>query len=294
MKRKQKTLDTIIEEFKLNQELKGVSKSTIGMDLDAIKKFTNHCGTLDEKSVKDYLVKLKDSKVSLATKNIAISHLRVFLYWCMNEGYLNEFKINTIKGQESKIKFFTNEEVALLLQKPGNGFGEQRMYTICCLICRTGARLSTIINLKVDDIDFKEKIIIFRHLKNKKSMILPMTEALCSSLKQWVNTWELGEYLFSDKYGNQLTISNFENCFRRYCESKGVKPRGPHALRHAFARMYIKNGGDAFTLQRILTHSSMEMTRRYVELFSEDLRGSMNVYTPLDNFKSSRLIRRSV
>ena len=289
MKKKEKTLATIVCEFRDYQELKGVSESTVGMDIFAIKCFMKAKDELSEAAVKQYIKELKDSELSLATKNIRLSHLRVFLYWCMQEGYLNEFKINLFKGQEPKIKFFTDEEVALLLKAPKKTFIEHRMHTICSLICATGARLSTIINLKLEDLNFKEKTITFRHLKNKSSAILPMTETLRVILKQYTNTWELKDYVFTDTYGNKLTVSAFEQAFHKYCKSRGVNPKGPHALRHAFARIYIKNGGDAFTLQRLLTHSSMEMTRRYVELFSEDLRKPLETFNPLDNYRSRRL-----
>ena len=283
MKRKTKDLQTIINEFIDYEELKGVSRATIGMNRFAISCY--NFDTLTKENIIEFIRQIKDSDLSLSTKNIRIGHFRVFLYWCMNEGYLEPFKVNLLKGQDPKMKFFTDEEVNLLLTRPSNTFGEQRMYTVCCLICRTGARLSTILNLKLEDLDFKERTITFRHLKNKKSVILPMTDNLKHVLKQWTTTWDLNEYVFSDIYGEQMTVSNFETCFRRYCIDRGVKPRGPHALRHAFRRMYIKNGGDRFTLQRLLTHSSMEMTRRYVELFSEDLRKPLETFSPLDNMK---------
>ena len=291
MKRKVKDFDTIISEYATFQQLKGLSPRTIGMEQEHISYYRQFTDKTTEEAFNDFVQHLIKLDWSIATKNKTLGHLRVFFYWMMERGYCEQFKIRLLKGQDPTMKFFTDEEVELLLRKPINTFGSQRMYTVCCFICRTGARLSTLLNLKLEDLDFKEKTVTFRHLKNKKAAILPMTDSLRLVLTNWVTTWDLNEYVFSDIYGNQMTTNCFERAFRRYCIDQGVKPRGPHRLRHRFRRMYIKKGGDALTLQRLLTHSSLEMTKRYVELFTDDLRKPLETFSPLDNIKKSRISR---
>ena len=291
MKRKEKDLDTIISQYVAEQELKGLSPRTIKMEKEHINYYKNFTKETSRKEFNNFVQHLIKLDWSIATKNKTLGHLRVFFYWMMNKGYCEPFKIRLLRGQDPTMKFFTEEEVELLLKKPSNSFGSQRMYTVCCFICRTGARLSTLINLKLEDLDFRERTITFRHLKNKKAAILPMTDSLRLALTNWITDWDLKEYVFCDVYGNQMTVSNFEKAFRRYCTEQGVKPRGPHSLRHAFRRMYIKKGGDALTLQRLLTHSSLEMTKRYVELFTDDLRKPLETFSPLDNIKKQRLTR---
>ena len=70
----------------------------------------------------------------------------------------------------------------------------------------------------------------------------------------------------------------------RYHKKRGVEKTSAHAYRHTFAKLWILNGGDIFRLQKILGHSSIEMVRNYVEMFSEDLKKDFAVYNPLDNF----------
>lgn len=304
---KKKLQDITIEQAKnlfiQNQLSKGISAKTIKNAEDSIAKFllVSHIFPSEQIdhvkyiTVQDFIMKLQSNYQSISTKNLYLSHLRVFLYWCMEQGYMEQFKIRLLKGQSSAIKFFTEEEVNKLLVQPKRdcSFYEDRTYTIICFIYSTGARANTVLNLKVKDLDFKNRTITYTHLKNKSVAIIPMSNSLYKILTKYLATWDIKEYLFPNGTNEQLSLTALETSLRRYCVKRGVKPRGPHSLRHAFARMYIKSGGDAFSLQKILTHSSMEMTRRYVNLFSEDLRESMNTYNPLDKIKSDDRVRRT-
>lgn len=289
------------------QEIKGLSPKTVDMDKEAITNFLKKNGLtyedklsiVNEEFFSHFVKRLSDEDISISTKNICISHIRVFLYWCMGNGYIKPFKINLLKGQKSTMKFFTEEEVKKLIEPPSKNcsFIEDRTYTIICFILSTGARANTLLNLKIEDLDFKNRTITYTHLKNKSTAIVPMSNSLYKVLSKYLSNWERKDvgYLFCNKSENQLTLTALETSIRRYCDKRGVKPRGPHRLRHSFARMYIISGGDAFTLKRILTHSTMNMTSKYVELFSSDLNNHINNFSPLDNLKgnSSTIKRRN-
>lgn len=303
MKQRTLTIFWTMDRFLSNQSIKGLSQKTILNGENAITDFIRRVGldfdneitAINEDKVFNYIKSLSETNLSLSTKNLWLGHLRVFLYWCMDEEYIKPFKIHLIKGQEQKIKFYTDEEINKLLVHSKNcPFYEDRTYTIICFILSTGARASTVLNLRLEDLNFKEKTVTFTHLKNKSTAILPMSDTLCNVLQNYIHTWIIDDYVFCNAMQGKLSLTALENSLRRYCLKRGVKPRGPHAIRHAFARMYIKAGGDAFSLQQFLTHSSMEMTRKYVTLFSEDLRQSMISYNPLDKClpRSSGVVRR--
>lgn len=232
--------------------------------------------------------------------NAYLSRMRGFVNWCISYEYLPYFKVTLIKHQEEKIKFFNDEELKILTKKPAKDcdFIEYRTWTIICFILATGARAGTICNIKIKDVDFNCKQVTYTHLKNKKLANIPLSNNLCKILIDYLRVWDTNsEYLFCDRSGNQLTTSAIRQALIKYCKRRNVEPRGPHALRHSFARGWIRNGGGSFQLQQMLTHKDITMTRRYVSLFSTDLEQDVSNYNPLDSIRrevdrTHRVVRR--
>lgn len=239
---------------------------------------------------------MMDKGMNPISINLYITQLKVFVNWLIKNGYCDHFEINNIKTQEGQIKTLSDEEIDKLLERPSiwSSFAPYRCWVIINFILATGARASTVMNLKVEDIDFEYKEIRFTHLKNKKSAIVPLSNTLERVLKTYLNTWEIGNgFLFPDIHGGKLTLSALEQSLRKFVTSRGVKYKGAHSFRHTFAKKYIMNGGNAFALQRLLTHTDLTMTKKYVNLFSSDLKNGFNEICPLDSYqKNSTSIKR--
>ena len=74
------------------------------------------------------------------------------------------------------------------------------------------------------------------------------------------------------------------------CEAakiKGIRC-SPHTLRHSMAVTYLRNGGDVFSLQKMLGHASLEMTRKYAELSQTDVQDKHRMYSPADRLQSAK------
>jgi len=74
--------------------------------------------------------------------------------------------------------------------------------------------------------------------------------------------------------------------FNRLAERTGIKRLHAHLCRHTFATKFLSNGGDIFTLQKILGHSTLEMVRRYSNLSSDHVRAQHQRFSPMDKLKS--------
>ena len=235
----------------------------------------------------DYMTELKHLRAE--SINAYLSRMRTFLYWCMDNNYLEQFKISLVSHQEESLKYYTDDDLKALLRKPDSNcsFTEYRSWVIVCFILGTGARAGTICNIKQEDVDFNAKEVAYRHLKNKKYTIVPLSNSLCNILSEYLRTWNLHdcEYLFCDVGEGMLTTSAIRQALNKYCKKRGVQALGPHALRNSFARGWIRNGGGAFQLQQMLTHSDLTMTRRYVKLFSLDLQDDVQQFNPLDSLR---------
>ena len=237
--------------------------------------------------VNKFIIDLRMKGLSVGSINHYLRSVKTFLYWCMEQGFVAPFKIKLVKGQEERLKFATDEEIEKLLKlKNKDDFCEMRTYVIICFILATGARSATIRNIRIEDLDFKNHTVTYRHLKNKKVAVIPLTTQIERVLHGFIRTWDTqSEFLFCDIKGNQLTEGALKLSFAHYCKRRKLRAIYPHALRHSFARLFIKNGGNAFVLQQMLTHSTLDMTRKYVKLFSEDIKDDYDKFSPLDTIK---------
>lgn len=218
------------------------------------------------------------------TTNHYIGTFRVFVYWLIKHNLIEPFTIELMKEQEHQLRYYTDEDLKILARKPNPDcdYTTYRSYVIVCFILATGARTSTICNIKVEDLDFDKGEVRYRHLKNKKTAVIPLSNAIVRILQEYLHTWAVSDYLFCSVTGQQLTPNALWGGLRAYCEAREVTPLGAHALRHSFARVWIINNGNAFSLQRMLCHSTLDMTKKYVRLFDDDLKKDFEQYSPLD------------
>lgn len=287
--RKKINFDTLFDEFILEKKCSQKSPATIKFYKECYERFKRECdlSKLNQQTIYKWIEFLQDIGVTTPSINHYLRGIRAFFYYCMDKSFIDKFQISLLSCQEEKLKMVSDEDLSRLLVKPsGNSkFREYRTYTIICFIMATGARALTICNIKKEDIDWINKEITFRHLKNKSLAIIPLSKSLDSILKLYINTWEIkSEFLFPDYHGNQLSTNGLALGIRTYCKKRNCKSYGPHAFRHTFAMHWIKNNGSAFTLQKMLTHSDLTMTRKYVRLFGNDLKENFDSYSPLDSY----------
>ena len=283
-------------DFISEKEAYGLSKQSIENYKKVYDAFRHQMGqNITQESINKWIHMMINKCMNPISINFYISQIRVFAYWLIKNGYCKEFEIKKIKTQEPQVKTIPDNDVKILLEKPPikSSFSTYRSWVIINFILGTGARQSTVRNLRVRDIDFDSKEIRYTHLKNKTSAIVPLSPTLERVLRLYLNTWDIGDgYLFPDIHGGFLTGNALEHSLRNYSVLKGVKHKGAHSLRHTFAKKFILAGGNALILQRLLTHTDLAMTKKYVRLFNDDLHNNYENLCPLDSYQSERLIKK--
>lgn len=254
---------------------------------------TDYCTVITEADVKNWMLNMALDGVKDTTINHYVRDVRVFLYWCMDRGYIKEpFTIELRKTQETGIKHFTEAEVEVLLKKPKPeaSFVTWRTWAIINYVMATGNRASTICNVKLRDIDFDNRYITLTHTKSKKLYTIPLSTSLYMVLQEyidmWIDTEDLNGWLFPTIAAEELNPNALAHSFSKYCKDRGLTRTSIHGLRHTFARMYLLNDGNMFKLQKMLGHATLEMTRKYVRLFVDDLSEDFDEISPLDSIKS--------
>jgi site-specific recombinase XerD len=155
------------------------------------------------------------------------------------------------------------------------------------LMLDTGLRMGELINLKMDDIYMNEGLLKVMG-KGKKERIVPMGSNAQRVLQRYLFRYRLKplhpgiDNAFLSVVGKPLTDNSVKLIFSRLAKRSGVTRLHAHLCRHTFATRFLINGGDVFTLQQILGHSTLEIVRHYVNLASNYVAIQHQKFSPLD------------
>lgn len=168
-------------------------------------------------------------------------------------------------------------------------FPEYRSWVIINFLVNSGARASTIRNILIGDVDLDNGFVNYRHTKNHKAQVIPLCTQMRIILKEYLNyrKGSPNDYLFCTESGQMLSENALRSSIVRYNTSRGVTKNSIHLFRHTFAKMYLLDcGGNPFTLQRILGHSTLEMTMHYCNIYNADLLTNYDNFSPLQTLTS--------
>lgn len=227
---------------------------------------------------------------SPARFNHPYQNLSSFFNWAIKQDFINKNPLTTQgikkKRDDGNIKPASIEDVKTLLDSfDKSNYAGFRNYTITLVMLDTGIRTSELIRLKNEDYDATAKqIIISKHIsKTRKHRVVYLSTTTCNALNTLlkVKPKEWNNWLFPTREGEQMRTEGLDTEFRRQCEKIGIKFT-PYQLRHTFATYFVANGGDIFTLQELMGHSDIRMTKRYTEIDGTAKRKQHENYTPLN------------
>ena len=295
MAEKSLTVREAYDQFQRYNLTKGLSEGTIRYYESYSRAFFKFLGDTDQPlaevtkdTVDDYTLYLKGKDtVTDTTVNTALRMVRAFLYFCMERGWLPRFTISQIKAAQPVKEPYTNNELAKLLKKPdvkSCTFARYRNWVIVNFLLATGCRAATLVNLRIMDIDLSGGTAFFRHMKAGNQQAVPLSKTIAHILEEYLpyRNGQPNEPLFISEYGNALRVDVLESAIREYNHSCGVEKTSLHLFRHTYAKLFIMAGGDPFRLQKLLGHTDLSMTKRYVALYADDLKENYDSFNPLE------------
>lgn len=277
-----------IEEFieYLENEKNYSSKTCLSYrdDLEKFYMFLNeHKIELpDYSQIKEYLYYLNQLKYSNKSISRKISSLRVYYKFLLRNNYIKENPMLLVSSpkQEKKLPNYLNySDLNQLLNMPDKSTTlGLRDALIIELFYSTGIRLSELVDIKIENLDFYGNKIKVLGKGNKERYVL--FGKVCSELMQeYINTSrielnkKMNNYLILNKNGDKFTGRGIEDVIKKYITQTGLKGKiTPHTLRHTFATHLLNEGADLRSVQELLGHSNLTTTSIYTHISNERLR----------------------
>ena len=142
-----------------------------------------------------------------------------------------------------------------------------------------GLRVSEVINLKVQDMDWERKMISIVHGKGDKDRMTLLPDSISDSLRALTANKEGSDYLFESERGGKLSQRTAQVVFLRALKRANIqKPATFHSLRHSFATHLLESGVDVRYIQTLLGHRSVNTTQIYTKVTNLALQ---NIRSPL-------------
>jgi integrase/recombinase XerD len=279
--------------FMLDCESRNLSPRTLESNNFILNEFTKHCETdniaeVTSVHVRQYLA-FKSETASKSTAKRYYTTLSPFFKFCLAEGMVDVNPVEhvgTPKAPRPIIQPLSCEQITALVEAESTrSFIGLRNRLMVLMFIDCGLRASELCNLDLDDLDLENRTLVVRHGKGDKARLVPFGNVTVKTLKQYVirrGSIE-SEALVVNCYGERTTRDNILKTLWKISKKAGICRVHPHLLRHSMAVSYLRNGGDVFSLQKMLGHSSLEMTRQYSELANSDIIAKHRLHSPADS-----------
>lgn len=223
----------------------------------------------------EFLNKMASRGFTGTTRVRKLAAVRKFFNFMQDNDFIKGNPSHTVKGpiKEDKMPtvLFKNEYKALLYEASSN----PRDYAILQTFLQTGIRVSELVNLKLDDIDFENKDMIVRQGKGKKDRTIPLESQALDAISKYLQSREKSdsEYVFLARNGTSLDVRSVRYLVKKYVSKAGIKKHtSAHTLRHTYGSHKVENGLSIPALQQLLGHKDMQTTYKYVHLAKTTLR----------------------
>ena len=240
-----------------------------------VKKDLNN---VKEEDIRDYLEYLNLQKEKPASVRRKISSLKSFYKFLYKNNYIEKkdyplYKISYPKVDKRLPKFVYYNDLLDIIRESTNDKDGVRDRLIIEMLYATGLRVSELVNIKINDIDFNNRRIVVCG-KGNKERIVYYGEYAEDVLKEYLLTHKNTEgYLFINSRGGKLTERGVRYIIDNIMKRLSIKTHvTPHVLRHTFATDMLNNGCDIKVVQELLGHSSLKATEIYTHVTNEHLK----------------------
>jgi len=307
------TLADALAAYRIFAQAEGKSPKTVLWIMSAVTYFSEFMGqdgqdieAITGNDLRRFIIELRQrpkflrhpynrpqsSKLSEQSIETYARAVRAFFGYLHREEMIDHNPMSKVKMPrvpEKVVPTFSEREVERLLSQPDRktdrGF---RDYALMLTMIDTAARLSEVATVGVDDVDIENGYLRVQG-KGGKERYIPFGFRVAKALLKYKLKHRpqpvATERFWLTVSGAPLEAGRIEKLVGEYGRKAGLKRCYPHKLRHTSAVLYLRNGGDPFSLQKKLGHSSLQMTRHYANLADSDVRAQHLKYGVADRLK---------
>jgi len=266
-------MDGLLLKLKRELEIRNFSIQTIKGYLYSVKKFLEISKKkgLNKDSVKEYIQTLlkKQNPSSVSKDKFAI---QFFFKNILKE----DLRLPTIKKNKIIPEILAPKEVYKIIDSTSN----IKHKLIIKLLYGCGLRVSEVVDLKKENLNFKEELIHIKLAKGKKDRFVKIPKSILDELKHYYKL-NNSEFLFPSNRGGKLTKDTIQKIVQNAAKKAKIKKRVyPHLLRHSFATHLLESGIDLRIIQKLLGHANIKTTQIYTQISQASIK---NIKSPLDN-----------
>ena len=250
----------------------------------------------DVNAIRSYMASLNEKQYSKATIARKLATLRSFYKFLVKRNRVSSnpvVGIRTPKQEKRLPRFLEYEQVKRLLETPPtDSWLGARDRAIMETLYSTGMRVSEIVALNLEDIDFLGEVVHIRG-KGKKERICPISSSVLQIVQHYMEFRNKraqlngnfdGKVLFVNKHGKRLSTRSVRRKMDKYLKMAGLDPAiSPHTLRHSFATHMLNRGADLRSVQELLGHQSLSTTQIYTHLTTGKIKEVYSAAHPREN-----------
>jgi site-specific recombinase XerD len=298
-------LDAAIDAFIVHCEAKNLSPRTVEFYRDRLASFKRYVAeTAPQTAPKDFTARLiggfidrtrRDYSAATAVHNLNV--IRIFIGFLLDDGVVQEnpaLSVERPRKRKRLIQTLSMEDVAAMLATCGKDFYGVRDRAIMLTLLDTGLRVSELTSLRLDDVSWSEQLLLVLGKGNKERRV-PFGAMVRDALGAYIRRRGRvpgQELVFISHFGTALDRFRVRDLLERRANAAGIPVErvSCHKWRHTFAKQWLLNGGDAFSLKSILGHSTMEMVSNYVNLAQAEVRSVHARFSPADRLRTEKRV----